>query len=228
MRIGGGLGGTRRGGPDVNIKHSGREDNERERERYRLEREREDRSGGAAISGSGGMDRRADFRDRSDRKLNNLNKKKKEKNKLIVLFNQDSTIVVDLVHRGLTAEKENDLNIAVDQETVRSEEVVIGETVVMEMIWIDVVIEVTVKRIRRGRIDHGRVIDQKGSEIVVTKKGIGIAKTGNPIYVKVTSKSKKSQSTVSWFSFVFFYSQQITVLNSEFIKSIDILMEKFA
>ena len=40
-RLGGGLGGTRRGGPEVNIKHSGREDNERERERYRLERERE-------------------------------------------------------------------------------------------------------------------------------------------------------------------------------------------
>lgn len=58
--IGGGLGGTRRGGPEVNIKHSGREDNERERERYRLEREREDRGGG--------MDRR-DFRDRGDRKF---------------------------------------------------------------------------------------------------------------------------------------------------------------
>lgn len=68
-RIGGGLGGTRRGGPDVNIKHSGREDNERERERYRLEREREDRSGGGnAASGGGPMDRRGDFRDRSDRK----------------------------------------------------------------------------------------------------------------------------------------------------------------
>ncbi|XP_077286337.1 small ribonucleoprotein particle U1 subunit 70K isoform X2 [Arctopsyche grandis] len=40
-RLGGGLGGTRRGGPDVNIKHSGREDNERERERYRLEHERD-------------------------------------------------------------------------------------------------------------------------------------------------------------------------------------------
>lgn len=40
-RLGGGLGGTRRGGPDVNIKHSGREDNERERERYRIERERD-------------------------------------------------------------------------------------------------------------------------------------------------------------------------------------------
>lgn len=64
--LGGGLGGTRRGGPDVNIKHSGREDNERERERYRLEREREDRGGGG-----GGMDRRPDFRDRGgDRKFN--------------------------------------------------------------------------------------------------------------------------------------------------------------
>lgn len=37
------MGGTRRGGPDVNIKHSGREDNDRERERYqRMERERDD------------------------------------------------------------------------------------------------------------------------------------------------------------------------------------------
>ncbi|XP_048480131.1 U1 small nuclear ribonucleoprotein 70 kDa isoform X2 [Plutella xylostella] len=44
-RLGGGLGGTRRGGSDVNIKHSGREDNERERERYRLEqRSRDDRA----------------------------------------------------------------------------------------------------------------------------------------------------------------------------------------
>lgn len=47
-RLGGGLGGTRRGGPDVNIKHSGREDNERERERYRLEHEREGRGARAA------------------------------------------------------------------------------------------------------------------------------------------------------------------------------------
>lgn len=45
-RLGGGLGGTRRGGPEVNIKHSGREDNVREKERYRLEREKEDRRGG--------------------------------------------------------------------------------------------------------------------------------------------------------------------------------------
>ncbi|XP_072946947.1 U1 small nuclear ribonucleoprotein 70 kDa [Epargyreus clarus] len=43
-RLGGGLGGTRRGGADVNIKHSGREDNERERERYRLEQRDRDRA----------------------------------------------------------------------------------------------------------------------------------------------------------------------------------------
>lgn len=63
-RLGGGLGGTRRGGNDVNIKHSGREDNERERERYRLEREREDREGasrGLAASGGGSMDRSTRF-----------------------------------------------------------------------------------------------------------------------------------------------------------------------
>ena len=42
-RLGGGLGGTRRGAAEICIKHSGREDNERERERYRLEREREER-----------------------------------------------------------------------------------------------------------------------------------------------------------------------------------------
>ncbi|XP_062130495.1 U1 small nuclear ribonucleoprotein 70 kDa [Drosophila sulfurigaster albostrigata] len=60
-RLGGGLGGTRRGGNDVNIKHSGREDNERERERYRLEREREDREGGARSGGGGsnGLDSRS-------------------------------------------------------------------------------------------------------------------------------------------------------------------------
>lgn len=44
-RLGGGLGGTRRGGAEVNIKHSGREDNQREKERYAA-REREDRERG--------------------------------------------------------------------------------------------------------------------------------------------------------------------------------------
>lgn len=52
-RLGGGLGGTRRGGNDVNIKHSGREDNERERERYRLEREREDRENARTVDRGG-------------------------------------------------------------------------------------------------------------------------------------------------------------------------------
>ncbi|XP_016964407.1 U1 small nuclear ribonucleoprotein 70 kDa [Drosophila biarmipes] len=58
-RLGGGLGGTRRGGNDVNIKHSGREDNERERERYRLEREREDREGPGRGAGTNGLDARS-------------------------------------------------------------------------------------------------------------------------------------------------------------------------
>ncbi|ALC38703.1 snRNP-U1-70K [Drosophila busckii] len=78
-RLGGGLGGTRRGGNDVNIKHSGREDNERERERYRLEREREDREGvrssnglesrgrSAYSGGAVGERRRSRSRDRRDR-----------------------------------------------------------------------------------------------------------------------------------------------------------------
>lgn len=57
-RLGGGLGGTRRGGPDVNIKHSGREDNERERERYRLEREREERGGRERERDRGAPERR--------------------------------------------------------------------------------------------------------------------------------------------------------------------------
>merc|ERR1712066_925862 len=41
-RLGGGLGGTRRGGPDVNVRHSGREDGGgRERERYDRSRSRD-------------------------------------------------------------------------------------------------------------------------------------------------------------------------------------------
>lgn len=66
-RLGGGLGGTRRGGNDVNIKHSGREDNERERERYRLEREREDRENARTVDRgrfTDGIRRRSRSRDR--------------------------------------------------------------------------------------------------------------------------------------------------------------------
>ncbi|XP_026284690.1 U1 small nuclear ribonucleoprotein 70 kDa [Frankliniella occidentalis] len=66
-RLGGGLGGTRRGGPDVNLKHSGREDNERERERYRLEREREMAGGRDRDRGVGGGDRDRDRERERDR-----------------------------------------------------------------------------------------------------------------------------------------------------------------
>ena len=66
-RLGGGLGGTCRGGADVNVKHSGREDNERERERYRLEqRDRDrDRSTAAAGGAAGGTAVAARRRSRS-------------------------------------------------------------------------------------------------------------------------------------------------------------------
>ncbi|CAO1378184.1 unnamed protein product [Diamesa serratosioi] len=72
-RLGGGLGGTRRGGPEVNIKHSGREDNVREKERYRMEREREDRHDrsekGAERGGGGAFQerRRSRSRDKVER-----------------------------------------------------------------------------------------------------------------------------------------------------------------
>nr|CAD7197928.1 unnamed protein product [Timema douglasi] len=68
----GGLGGTRRGGPDVNIKHSGREDNERERERYRLERERE--------AARGAPERNAD-RDRDRRRSRSRERERLEREK---------------------------------------------------------------------------------------------------------------------------------------------------
>nr|CAD7592022.1 unnamed protein product [Timema genevievae] len=71
-RLGGGLGGTRRGGPDVNIKHSGREDNERERERYRLERERE--------AARGAPERIAD-RDRDRRRSRSRERERLEREK---------------------------------------------------------------------------------------------------------------------------------------------------
>ncbi|XP_075990091.1 small ribonucleoprotein particle U1 subunit 70K isoform X2 [Anticarsia gemmatalis] len=68
-RLGGGLGGTRRGGADVNIKHSGREDNERERERYRLEqRDRDERGRHDRERPAAGAGRRARSRSRSRRR----------------------------------------------------------------------------------------------------------------------------------------------------------------
>lgn len=65
--------------------------------------------------------------------------------------------------------------------------------------WTDVVIEVTEKRIRKGKIDQGHVIDRKESVIVVTEKGIRIVKTENQIYAKATSKLKRNQLMVSRF-----------------------------
>merc|ERR1712141_525050 len=63
-RLGGGLGGTRRGGPDVNVRHSGREDH-RDRER-----------GG----GGGGSDRdRGDRRRRSRTRSRDRKRDRKEK-----------------------------------------------------------------------------------------------------------------------------------------------------
>ncbi|XP_025418400.1 U1 small nuclear ribonucleoprotein 70 kDa-like [Sipha flava] len=59
-RLGGGLGGTRRGGPEVNLKHSGREDNERERERYA--REMAGNRSGRSVTLE--RDRERDYRDR--------------------------------------------------------------------------------------------------------------------------------------------------------------------
>lgn len=58
--LGGGLGGTRRGGPEVNLKHSGREDNERERERYA--REMAGSRSGRSVTTE--RDRERDYRDR--------------------------------------------------------------------------------------------------------------------------------------------------------------------
>lgn len=60
FNLGGGLGGTRRGGPEVNLKHSGREDNERERERYA--REMAGSRSGRSVTME--RDRERDYRDR--------------------------------------------------------------------------------------------------------------------------------------------------------------------
>uniref|UniRef100_T1HNN2 U1 small nuclear ribonucleoprotein 70 kDa n=1 Tax=Rhodnius prolixus TaxID=13249 RepID=T1HNN2_RHOPR len=75
-RLGGGLGGTRRGGPEVNLKHSGREDNERERERYRLEREAAERE-----RPSGRNERERDHRDRERDRDRDRDKKRRSKSR---------------------------------------------------------------------------------------------------------------------------------------------------
>jgi len=63
-RLGGGLGGTRRGGPDVNVKHSGRDD-DRKKGRDDERPERGERAGGERAGGGGEREDRA--RPRRDR-----------------------------------------------------------------------------------------------------------------------------------------------------------------
>ena len=93
--IGGGLGGTRRGGPDINVKISGREDPDRERFRDSDDgvrrRDRRDRSKDREIDGGRRRDRsrerkpervdRRRSRDRSDRERNERDKKDPESRK---------------------------------------------------------------------------------------------------------------------------------------------------
>ncbi|CAO1395577.1 unnamed protein product [Diamesa tonsa] len=79
-RLGGGLGGTRRGGPEVNIKHSGREDNVREKERYRMEREREDRHDRSEKGGEPFQERRRSrSRDKVERNPRNRSRSKERR-----------------------------------------------------------------------------------------------------------------------------------------------------
>ncbi|CRL01961.1 CLUMA_CG015409, isoform A [Clunio marinus] len=80
-RLGGGLGGTRRGGPEVNIKHSGREDNVREKERYRLEREREDRRGVEERRGDRFERRRTRSREKSKSRTRRSRSKERRRRK---------------------------------------------------------------------------------------------------------------------------------------------------
>ncbi|XP_061325802.1 U1 small nuclear ribonucleoprotein 70 kDa [Pezoporus occidentalis] len=87
-RLGGGLGGTRRGGADVNIRHSGRDDtsryDERDRERER-ERERRERSRERERRRSRSRDRRRRTRSREkeerDRKRGGSRDRSKERDR---------------------------------------------------------------------------------------------------------------------------------------------------
>ncbi|XP_029440922.1 U1 small nuclear ribonucleoprotein 70 kDa [Rhinatrema bivittatum] len=89
-RLGGGLGGTRRGGADVNIRHSGRDDTsryderdrDRERERDRRERSRErDKERERRRSRSRERRRRTRSREKEERKRSRERSKEKEKEK---------------------------------------------------------------------------------------------------------------------------------------------------
>merc|ERR1719270_3270483 len=65
-RLGGGLGGTRRGGADVNVRHSGRDDTRRDRSR---ERDRGDRDRDRRRDRSRSRDRKRRSRSRDRRRI---------------------------------------------------------------------------------------------------------------------------------------------------------------
>lgn len=99
MNIGGGLGGTRRGGPEVNLKHSGREDNERERERYA--REMAGSRSGRSVTME--RDRERDYRDRDreretrrPRSRDRERKRHRSKSYVLNIF-IISTCIVDII-----------------------------------------------------------------------------------------------------------------------------------
>ncbi|XP_071446969.1 U1 small nuclear ribonucleoprotein 70 kDa-like [Hetaerina americana] len=95
-RLGGGLGGTRRGGPDVNIKHSGREDNERERERYRAERERETREGrGPGIERGERERRRSRSRERDKKRRGSRSRSRERKRSRRSRDRRDPSLAAD-------------------------------------------------------------------------------------------------------------------------------------
>lgn len=176
---GGGLGGTRRGGPDVNIKHSGREDNERERERYRLEREKEER----------------DRRDR-DSKIFVEFLHGDFFSKGIFLCPQDLTDDAADHAKGYRV-RGSDRVTGVDRASVGS---VVAETGVTTRIWngigCAIVIVVIVTKSARGR-DHVIAIGQIGRGISVTRIAIGSAKNGSLNSAKEKLRSRKSLSMVS-------------------------------
>lgn len=126
-RLGGGLGGTRRGGADVNIKHSGREDNERERERYRLEREREDRGDRGPVGGGPPQARfdgrrRSRSRDRRERERSRHRSRSRERRKRVRGGSRDREYDERAERRGVGAggpgmvEKERDRDRERDRE----------------------------------------------------------------------------------------------------------------
>ncbi|XP_018335363.1 U1 small nuclear ribonucleoprotein 70 kDa [Agrilus planipennis] len=123
-RLGGGLGGTRRGGPDVNIKHSGREDNERERERYRLEREREERDRGRERDRFGGAERRRSRspRERRRRSRSRSRDRKRRRSRERVSRDEVEEVVVDRRERDRDRERDRKRRRSKSREKDRDKE----------------------------------------------------------------------------------------------------------